>query len=645
MNVIKNLGNPEEEMLYLSGLRRKEVTLPQNWWKRNNGAMLGKLKDGTPVAILPNMISGYNIYNPKTDTAKKINAEAALEIDSRATAIFRTFPAESLGIGHIAGFIHRENLYKDIVIILLCSLIASIIAVIPAILSEEIFNTIIPENMRLMLIEIVVILIVFEFVNIGFSIMINLGISRIGAKAGLAVHTALCDRLLYLKMPFFNKYTAGEILEKIKGIDRIKKLLVEKNLKIIVVNMFVIVEIAVLFKYCAEITPLVLLMFVALIAVYAVACSRKYKIRLKLTDIENKSATFTHQSIRAMYRIMVSCAQGRAYDIWNSFETDKRRLKNRIRKIDNAISSICRAFEIGSTAAVYLLIMNADGVTMGSFIAYITTFFILQRTVFESLTVLDTLPEIMSIYKNIKPVLSSAPEYNALKSVPAEISGAIEFNHVSFRYNEYGRTIINDVSFKIEEGESVGILGSSGSGKSTLLKLLMGFYDVTAGKIYIGGYDLETLNLRYLRKNLSAVLQHGCLTVGDIYSNIVNYDENISAKEALDIIKTVGLEESIYALPQGIRTRVEECALSPGETQKLLIARAIARKSKFIILDEATSRLDNESQSKIVEYLKNVPATKIIVAQRLETVRHCDKIIVVENGAIKKTGAYETIVA
>ncbi|MDR0307932.1 MAG: ATP-binding cassette domain-containing protein [Chitinispirillales bacterium] len=637
VNIIENLGNPAEEILYLSGLRCKEIILPKNWWKHSGGAMLGRLKDGTPVTILPHWISGYRVYNPKINTLKKVNKKNVFEIEETATAILRAFAPQSLTIKEIAQFIHQEKLYKNASIIILCSFIASLIQIVPAILSEEIFNTIIPGNMRLMLFEIVIILSVFELVNIGFLIMTNLGISQIGTRAGLAVHTALCDRLLHLKMPFFNRYTSGEILEKIKGIDRIKKLFIENNLKLIVFNMFVIVEIAILFKYCAPITPYVLLMFAGLIIVYIAASSKKYKFHLKLIDASNKSAAFTHQSIHAMHRIAVSRVRERVYNIWQTLENEKRAFKSKIKKIDNVLDSLCGAFKILSTAAVYLMIMNTPDISMGSFIAYISTFFILQRSVLESLGVLDTLPELMSIYKNIKPILESPPEYCLLKSVPANISGSIEFNHVTFRYREFGQPVINDVSFKIEEGECVGILGPSGSGKSTLLKLLMGLYDITSGKIYYGGYDLQTLNLRYLRKNISAVMQHSVLTVEDIYRNITGGNEEIRVREVLDIINNLGLKETIYALPKGIRTKLEECRLSCGEMQKLSVARAIARKSKFIFLDEVTSYLDKASQSIITGYLKNIPATKIIIAQRLETVQFCDKVIVLENGEVKES--------
>jgi ATP-binding cassette subfamily C protein len=342
-----------------------------------------------------------------------------------------------------------------------------------------------------------------------------------------------------------------------------------------------------------------------------------------------------------MHRIMVSCAEERVYNIWNSLETNKRVLINKIRKIDNALDSFNSMFKILSVAIVYLLIINADSVTMGAFIAFISTYSILQRSVMEFLKVLNVMPELAAVYKNIKQILEAPTEYNTLKSVPSDISGSIELNHIVFRYDEFGRTILNDVSLKINKGECVGIIGPSGSGKSTLLKLLLGFYDPAMGKIYYGGYDLETIDLRYLRKNISAVLQNGRLIVGTLYDNIAGIDGNIPEQEVTEILKNLGLDER--KVNDLLHVNLEECKFSYGEMQKLLIAQAIVKRNKFIFLDEATSSMDNESQNIVLENIKQIPATKIIVAQRLETVKICDKIMVFENGKIVKTGNYDEI--
>jgi ABC-type bacteriocin/lantibiotic exporter with double-glycine peptidase domain len=172
----------------------------------------------------------------------------------------------------------------------------------------------------------------------------------------------------------------------------------------------------------------------------------------------------------------------------------------------------------------------------------------------------------------------------------------------------------------------------------------MGFYELTGGKIFYGGYDLETIDMRYLRKQMGVVLQNGRLAVGDIYSNISDNDDSISHDDVMDALCNVGLEEKINALPNGIHTTLEQSPFSEGEKQRLLIARAIVKKNKFIFLDEATSSLDNISQGIILRNIKNVPATKIIIVQKISAARYCDKIIVIEKGKIAMQGTYDQII-
>ncbi|MDR1376094.1 MAG: ABC transporter ATP-binding protein/permease, partial [Synergistaceae bacterium] len=593
----RNAGNPAKEILYLSGIRYKDVLLPENWWKHNNGAMLAHLKDGTPVTLMPRRISGYLVYDPKQNATFKVDEALASKLELKATAVFRTFPTKKMGLKDIVSFILGEHIYKEIAVILLCSFLANVIQVIPAIVSEQIFDVIVPENLQAMLLEVIMILIAFEIANIGFSIVVNLGVSRINTKIGLAMQTALWDRLLSLRIPFFDKFTTGELLQKIKGIDEAKNMISMKTMRIILANLFSFINIIMLFKFNSQVSPYVLLMFLGLFLVYFFAGMDKYKLFKRHTDLENKSMSFSHQCVRGIHRIKVSCAEERIFNIWSVYEADKRAVKSRIKMIDAALSSFQLFFDFASTAAVYFLIAQTRDVAMGMFIAYISTFLLFQKSMRTLLGALNILPEFISVCVNVKPILDAEPEYNALKAIPKDMRGTLEVNHAVFRYGDYGRTILNGISFRVEEGESVGVVGLSGGGKSTLLKLLMGFYDLTAGKIYYGGYDLETIDLRYLRKHMGVALQNSGLLVGDIYGNISENDTGVEHAAVVDAIATVGLTDMVDALPNGLRTRLEHCDLSDGEKQRLMIARAIAKKNKFLFLDEATSSLDNISQN------------------------------------------------
>ncbi|MCL2576468.1 MAG: ATP-binding cassette domain-containing protein [Defluviitaleaceae bacterium] len=639
-DIADNFSNLKEEILYLSGIRYNEVILPEKWWKQNNGAMLGKLKNGTPVALLPNKISGYSVYDPVQEKTYKVTAKT--EIELTATAVFRTLPTKKIKFSDIINFILGENMYKEIAIIFLCSFLASVIQLIPPFVAAEIFDVIIPQGLRIILVEMIFLLLAFAIANMGFEVLINLAVTRIKTKGSVVVQAALWDRLVSLRVPFFYKFTTGELLQKVKNIEHIKNMVSLESLQAIVSNLFAFIYIIALYNFNSSITRYVLMMFVVLFIVYFLACKRKYKLHKNLTFLENQSMSFSHQIVRGIHRIKVSGAKSRLFNKWSILESKKRRVMAKITKINNALKAFHMFFDIASTGIVFLLVIFSGDINVGVFIAYTTTFFILRSSVGKLLRSLNILPELISACTNIAPILEYEPEYNSQKLIPKDMSGTIEVNHAIFRYEQYGRTILNDISFRIEEGESVGIVGLSGGGKSTLLKLLMGFYELTDGKIYYGGYDLQTIDMRYLRSQMGIVLQNGALTAGDIFSNIA--DNDATEETVMEALRIVDMEEKINSLPQGLATKMENCPFSEGEKQKILIAHAIVRKNKFLFMDEATHNLDNVSQNTIIKNLSKIPATKIIIAQRLATVQYCDKIIVLGEGKILKMGIYSQII-
>lgn len=633
-DVIGQLDNLPEEILYMSGLCVKEAELDELWWKHENGAMLGTIDNSTPVALLPGKAFGYVMYDSKQGKKIRVNADIAARISLNTFAVFRMFPSKSLGFKDVISFVLSCNIYKEFAVILLCALITSLIQIIPPIMSAQVFDIIVPENRKGALIQIVLILIAFSLAEIGFSIISNLGISRINTKVAMSLQAAVWRRLLNLRIPFFNGFASGELSQKIKGIERVKYLVSVDNIKTIVSSLFIFVNVIVLFNYCPGITPAVLFLLLSLVVVYAVVSVKKYRLYEKYTRAKNRAASYNHQSISGIHRIKVSCAEERIFNIWSAFEAEKRRIMRKIKQLDNAFDSFLAFFKLASAAVVYFLISFLDDVAIGAFVAYIATYLILQSSLIRLLKALDTLPELISVYRSIKQVLKEEPEYDLSKTIPKDMNGTIEVSHAVFRFEKSGKPVINDVSFHINEGECVGIIGKSGSGKTTLLKLLIGFYKLSAGKIYFGGYDLEALDLRFLRKQMGVVLQDGRLNRGDIYSIITDNNGNIGYEDVMDALKRVEMDETVNALPGGVYARLADYPLSEGEKQRLMIARAIVKKCRFIFLDEAAVNLDNISLSIILKNLRDIPATKIIIAQRYATVGFCDKIIIMDDGKV-----------
>jgi ATP-binding cassette subfamily C protein len=250
--------------------------------------------------------------------------------------------------------------------------------------------------------------------------------------------------------------------------------------------------------------------------------------------------------------------------------------------------------------------------------------------------------QIFPILEKIEPILDTKPEYDEYKSNPGNLTGSVEVSHVSFRYQEEDPLVLKDVSIKIREGEYVGLVGPSGSGKSSLLRVLLGFENPETGRVYYDGQDLTKVDIRAIRRQLGVVLQNGKLMSGDIFSNVVGANINLTLDDAKEAIRMAGLEEDINAMPMGMHTVINEGAttISGGQRQRLLIARAIANKPKIIFFDEATSALDNQTQAIVSESLDSLKATRIVIAHRLSTVMNCDRIIVLDKGAIVEEGSY-----
>jgi ABC-type bacteriocin/lantibiotic exporter with double-glycine peptidase domain len=206
--------------------------------------------------------------------------------------------------------------------------------------------------------------------------------------------------------------------------------------------------------------------------------------------------------------------------------------------------------------------------------------------------------------------------------------------------------ILDGVSLTVEPGEFVALVGPSGSGKSTLFRLLLGFDTPEVGAVYFDGQDMAGLDLNALRRQLGVVLQTSRLMSASIFENIAS-SARITMEEAWEAAAMAGLADDILAMPMGMHTVVSEGGtnLSGGQRQRLLIARALALRPRILLFDEATSALDNRTQAIVSESLERLRVTRIVVAHRLSTIRHADRIYVLEKGRLIQQGNFDQLTA
>ena len=238
----------------------------------------------------------------------------------------------------------------------------------------------------------------------------------------------------------------------------------------------------------------------------------------------------------------------------------------------------------------------------------------------------------------------------AKQPVQQVVDGSIQFDHVTFKYKHgSGQPVLNDISFTIQPGETLGIIGGTGSAKSSLVQLIPRLYDAESGTVRVGGVDVRDYNLDVLRREVSMVLQKNVLFSGTILDNLRWGDANATEEECIRMAKLACADEFIQRFPDKYNTWIEQGGsnVSGGQKQRLTIARALLRKPKVLILDDSTSAVDTATDAKIRKaFREEIPGTtKIIIAQRISSVQDADRILVLENGQINGLGTHAELLA
>ena len=290
-----------------------------------------------------------------------------------------------------------------------------------------------------------------------------------------------------------------------------------------------------------------------------------------------------------------------------------------------------------------------DQVTFGvllAFIQYVRQFFNPIRGLSEKY---NTLQSALASSERIFDVLDTEKEVIESES-PIQIDhvrGKVEFKNVWFSYNKYDEVILKDVSFKAEPGELLAIVGATGAGKSTIINLLMRYYDIEKGEILLDGHNIKEFSLSGLRENFGLVLQDNALFSGTVLENITLGNENISREEVIKASKEVDSHKFISKLPGGYDYVLNErgASLSMGQRQLICFVRAMVYDPKILILDEATSSVDSETEELVSKACDKMMKgrTSIVIAHRLSTIRGADKILVMHKGKIREEGSHNSL--
>lgn len=240
------------------------------------------------------------------------------------------------------------------------------------------------------------------------------------------------------------------------------------------------------------------------------------------------------------------------------------------------------------------------------------------------------------------PILEAIPEKDEQKIDPGELSGTIELSNVSFRYNEEQGKVLNQVNLRVHPREFVALVGGTGAGKSTVLNMLLGFDQPDSGSVFYDKKDLHMLDVQAVRQQIGVVLQDGRIAKDTVYRNVAG-GRPLESEQVWEALRMVGLDLDIEAMPMGLDTVISSETFSGGQSQRLIIARAIVSRPRIIFFDEATSALDNQTQAIVSRSLEQLNAARVVIAHRLSTIRNADRIYVFDKGHVVQSGTFDEL--
>ena len=644
--------NPVEAIARASQFRTRRVLLEDEWWLRENGPLLAYTKqEKQPVALLP-AGSRYLLFDPLTQKRIPVTKTVAATLAPEAQMFYRPLPQE---VNPMQLFLFSAKGYeKDIALIFVVGVIGTLLGMVVPWATGILIDHAIPDSDRTLLWQIALALFVLGCGRTAFSMCQGIISLRVSSAASSQLQPAIWDRLLKLSPAFFRQYTAGDLLSRTLTISQIRDKVSGATLRTLLSALFALLNLVLMFVYSWQLALVgmgMAILAAALTLVSGWIMLGKTREQLQLGGL---MTGFTIQLINGVAKLRVALAEGRAFAAWSDRYSKVIKLEASIQRITDNISVFNEALSLATTTLIYWIAIvsiemaqttGGGNLTPGTFLAFNAAFGIFLGGVTSlSNTAIDILG-IMPLWERAEPILLSQPEDDSKKASPGRLTGRVALEHVSFRYREDGPLVLDDITLHAEPGEFIAIVGPSGGGKSTLIRLLLGFETPTTGTLYYDGLDLKELELASVRRQLGVVLQNGKLTAGSIFENISG-GALVSHQEAWEAAQMAGFAEDISSMPMQMHTVVSEGGtnLSGGQRQRLLIARSLVLKPRIILLDEATSSLDNRTQAIVVESLDKLNATRIVIAHRLSTIRHADRIYVIEAGRMMQVGTFEELV-
>lgn len=488
-----------------------------------------------------------------------------------------------------------------------------------------------------------------------FELVLNLTKNYVFTHTTNRIDVVLSDRLFKhlfaLPLKYFESRRVGDTIARVRELENIRSFLTGTPLSSLIDLFFVIIYIVVLFIYSTKLS-LVVLFSLPIFAILSLVITPMFK--KSLDEKYNSGAdaqAFLVESVSAVQTVKSFALEPKLEEKWGNLQAEYVKASYKTSMIANVANNLSRFIQ--KNFDLLILFLGALEVMDGNFtVGQLVAFRMLASRVSEPiLRFVQLWQEYQQASLSVKRIgdIFNAKRENFVKNTVSmpNIEGRIVFDHVGFRYRIDTPLVIDDMSFRINEGEVIGIVGKSGSGKSTVSKLLQRMYIPEKGKVLIDGYDISMVDTAWLRGQIGIVLQENFVFTGSIAYNISIHCPEASMEQIIKASKIAGAHEFISEMQNGYDTIIGEkgVGLSGGQKQRIAIARAIVNNPRILIFDEATSALDYESESIIQNNIEDIcrGRTVIIIAHRISTLKNTDRIMTIDRGRVVEFDTHENL--
>ena len=638
------------DILVASGVRMRRVALrrEQRWWLGDSGAMLAIGRDdGAPVALLPGRLGRYRMVEPDSGRLRRVNARRAESLEREAYFFYCPLPDDGPAGARQFAKLAFHQVGVDLARLVGAGLLAGMAMLVPAVLLGAFAEQALPSGSLNTLATLTLVAVLIALLLGALQMIQGTALMRLEGRAAARAGAALWHRMLDLPSGFFRRFTSGDLATRAMALHELRDQVSGVVVAALLSVLFLLPTFALLFLYNAALGWLCLVLgLISLGFTLALGLLQTPYHRRRLAVTRQLAGTLL-QLIGGVAKLRTAGAEGVALIMWAEGYREQKQIEMRLGAYQEHLMAFTAAVPQFATAALFALalVIGGDDLAVGGFLAVYAAFMVFNGAVVRFGGAFSAIAAILPAVQQVQPILMERPR-NLSSDLPApELKGEVLLDHVSFRYSDDGPLVLDNVTIHALPGEFIALVGESGAGKSTIFRLALGLERPQLGAVYFDGHDLSRLNWSSVRNKIGAVPQDFHLRPQTVLDNIVGIDGELNEEDAWRAARLARVDADIAAMPMGMYTVSSEsaAAFSGGQVQRFMLAAALARSPRLLLLDEATNWLDNGTQADIMEQIEELSATRIISAHRLSTIRRADRIYVLQGGRVVQEGTFAAL--